>query len=167
MKFVNTVLKQKEFLIMLTLYENIEYERGLTSRDLVFELIDNKTLWFKVGQVREDKQFETSLKGDLSRLRKSGYLNKTAARRYIKSENFEKGFIQVISNLYEDLDINIDFQEDGLNLAIDKENLIKKADDGDILYNWATYDDTKKLIMLTEEQIMKLVKLTIKFGISI
>lgn len=50
---------------------------------------------------------------------------------------------------------------------IDREWIAEQIGNGEISYSYLTHDEDKKLIMLTEEQIKKLVQLSVLFGITI
>lgn len=151
------------------MYEHREYQQmGLTSTNLVAQLIENKSLWFKVGQVRDNKKFETALKGDLSRLeQKLRYLKRNSSGKYVMGKYFEEGFPTLISQLYEYLDVEIEFQEHVMANRIDREYIVQEIRDGKIPFSVLSANDEKKMNMLTDEQMQKLVEYSVKFGISI
>lgn len=169
MKATSSVLKQKEFLILMVMLEHEEYQQmGLTSTNLVAQLIENKALWFKVGQVRDNKKFETSLKGDLSRLdQKLHYLKRNSSGRYVMGKDFDEGFQTLVSELYEYLEVIIEFQEHAMRERINRELIIKEIREGSIKYDVLSVNDDKKMNMLTDEQMRKLVEYSVKFRISI
>lgn len=106
----NFVLKQKYFLIMLTLYEDEDYQMiGIKSSNLAAILAENKSLWFKVGKESPNKKFETSLKGDLSALEKKlDYLRRRDNGTYVKGEHFQEGFRLIVAELYNNFDIELE-----------------------------------------------------------
>ena len=166
LKVTTSVLKQKEFLILLTLYEDkYDYQTtGITVDNLVFNLIENKGLWFKVGKVSDNKWFEKSLSGDLSRLdKKLHYLRRSDLGKYFKGRYFEEGFRKLVADLFIYLEIDIEFGERIWEIDEKRADIVADIGNGNISFSHLNSNHDKKINMLTSEQLTRLVQLAIEF----
>lgn len=161
------VIKQREFLIMLTLYEDENYQvTGIRVENLLAQLAENKTRWFKVGREGSHKDFRKSLRWDLSRLKQEGYLRGKGEGLYVMGNDFEENFKSVVADLYNYLDIELEGDLDFIDSDEERERVLIGIENGEIWVNSIVGIDNKTVSMLTDEQINKLGKLAVLFGIA-
>ena len=162
---------QNEFLVLLTIYEDAKYQKsGIMLNELSDKLAKNGELWLLVGQIKEEKSYEKTLDWILSNLSKEEVLEpRFTPRNFVAGKNFIQGFQDRIQALYEALEIDIEFGEYRLSNAINREAIISEIRSGNIGYTFFHRDEirNKEYVMLTNEQMNRLIQLTVHFGISI
>lgn len=156
-----TVVKQLKYLILQSIHDDEDYQKtGFSSDNALACLIENKKLWFQVGEVRDNKQFHTMLNGMLSHLdQKDHYLTRTDKMKYFKSASFEEGFEYLIKDLVEYLELDI---EAGVYTKSERNEIIKKIGDGSIVVGILSSEDDTKVNMLTSEQVARLAQMAVE-----
>ncbi|PLS19261.1 hypothetical protein CVD28_02285 [Bacillus sp. M6-12] len=159
----NSIRKQMKFLILLTIYDDIDYQQtGITANNLLVSLADNKQKWFQVGMVSEKKDYPTTLKFELSGLEKNQILKKNYAKKYVMGKNFDDGFRQLVSELSDYLELDIELGEWHYQIQDYKEEIIEQLKDGLMPFSILSQNDTKKMNLLTIEQVTRLAQLSIE-----
>lgn len=155
------VVKQLKYLILQSIHDDEDYQKiGYTSDNALACLIENKKLWFQVGDVRDNKQFHTMLKGTLSHLdQKDGYLTRNDKMKYFKSASFEEGLDSLIGELVDYLELDIEI---GNYTDSEKKEIIKKIGDGSIEVGVLSSHNNTKISMLTNEQVTRFAQMAVE-----
>ncbi len=164
---LHQVVNQRKFLILLTLYENEDWQRGFTMNNVLAELAENVTLWLSAGQVRENKLFKYSLGGDLKNLVNDGALAKKSKSLYAMGSKFFENFKYLIQTLFRELGCVLD-ENEYFTFETGKEELEQYVAQSLVSYSIRDFDGlkNKNLLIMTREQIHKLVLLCIRFDLD-
>lgn len=164
-KTKNSIRKQLQFLILLTLLDDKEYaQTGITVRNLLFSLIDNKPLWFKVGIVSDKKQWDTTLSSELSTLDKKLFaLRRSDSGKYFIGKNFYVVLSQLVEELSDYLELDIETNEKMLNGELNEREIMIGIESGSIPFGVLSYDHNKKKNLLTAEQGKRLAQLSVHY----
>lgn len=164
MKSKTSVDKQFQFLVMLTMYDFPEYQEGIMVRNLEARLAENRKRWYEVGVVSNNKQFDTRFAGTLSVLDiKLSYLRKASVGKYVKTQRFEEGLKTLVEELSEYLEVDIEYGQ-YMPGETDPDFIVQELGKGTIPYSILSYDDEKKMNLLTDEQALRLAQLSVQFG---
>jgi len=157
--FDTKVNTQIEFIILLTLYMDKDYQReGIRLRNLEASLAENKKLWFTVGHETEEKDFSKRLDWTLTKLEKENNAltrkdSSSHDRVFVPGQQFENYFSGLVATLDETMDLTLKRDANG-TIAPD-DYIVEKSKDS---------TETKNLVMLTEDQVKHLSRLAYEFG---
>ena len=160
--FDTKVGTQIEFIVLLTLYLDKDYQRdGIKLRNLEVALAENKKLWLTVGyEIDKEENFGKRLDRVLSNLEKEAVLQRkdpsSHDRIFIPGQQFKNYLSKLVATLDETMDLTIKRDANG---AISPDDYI----------NGKFKDSTeiKNLVMLTEDQVNHLSRLAYEFGHNI
>ena len=166
------VSTQIEFLILQTLYLDEDYQRyGFELKNLQAALAENKSLWHTVGNENQNKYFAGRLESTLRDLDGKKAIRNKGNGVYVPGSQFSSYLSDLVLQLYVAMDFDINFEQIPQHENPTREMIMKDVANLKnkiiIDYQAGKYKkdgNEKNLVMLTDEQVIQLLQLVVKFG---